>query len=100
MVESHKVEWFLQSLDFFDCCVENSKLVKREKLVIIHNNYKLLLFTSYCPTLVCTTPATKRAVVMATRVAGEDEGDVKGGKSNGDGNKEGYCKGRGDGKQQ
>jgi hypothetical protein len=31
--------------------------------------------------------ATKRAVVMATRVAGEDAGDGKGGKSDGDGAK-------------
>ncbi len=30
---------------------------------------------------------TKRAVVMATRVAGEDVGDGKGGKSNGNGAK-------------
>ncbi len=29
--------------------------------------------------------ATKRAVAMATRVAGEDAGDGKGGKSNGNG---------------
>ncbi len=31
--------------------------------------------------------ATKRAVVMATKVAGEDAGDGKGGKSDGDGTK-------------
>jgi hypothetical protein len=31
--------------------------------------------------------ATKRAVAMATRVAGEDAGDGKGGKSNGNGTK-------------
>ena len=31
--------------------------------------------------------ARKRAVAMATRVAGEDAGDGKGGKSNGDGAK-------------
>ncbi len=30
-------------------------------------------------------------VVMAKRVAGKDEGDGKGGKSNGDGDKEGNC---------
>jgi hypothetical protein len=30
---------------------------------------------------------TKRAVAMATRLAGEDEGKGKGGKSNGDGAK-------------
>jgi hypothetical protein len=30
---------------------------------------------------------TKRAVAMATRVAGKDAGDGKGGKSNGDGAK-------------
>jgi hypothetical protein len=30
---------------------------------------------------------TKRAVVMAMRVVGEDAGDGKGGKSNGDGTK-------------
>ncbi len=31
--------------------------------------------------------ATKRAVVMVTRVAGEDAGNGKGGKSDGDGTK-------------
>ncbi len=31
--------------------------------------------------------ATKRAVAMATRVAGKDAGNGKGGKSNGDGTK-------------
>ncbi len=31
--------------------------------------------------------ATKRAVVMATRVAGKDEGNGKGSKSDGDGTK-------------
>jgi hypothetical protein len=43
---------------------------------------------------------TKRAVVMATKVVGKVEGDCKSGKSNGDGNEEGYCKEEGDGKQQ
>ncbi len=37
-----------------------------------------------------TVMATKRAVVMATRVAGKDEG--KGCKSNGNCNEEGNCK--------
>jgi hypothetical protein len=34
-----------------------------------------------------TAAAMKRAVTMATRVAGEDVGDGKGGKSDGDGTK-------------
>jgi hypothetical protein len=42
--------------------------------------------------------ATKRAVAMATRVADKDEGNVKSGKSNGNGNKEGDCKEEGNGK--
>ncbi len=43
--------------------------------------------------------ATKRAVAMATWVAGEDEGDGKSGKSNGDGDEEGDCEEEGDGEQ-
>jgi hypothetical protein len=39
-----------------------------------------------------TLTATNRAVAMATRVVGKDEGDCKGSKSNGDGNKQGGCK--------
>ncbi len=35
------------------------------------------------------TTEMKRAVVMATRVAGKDERDCNGGKSDDDGNKEG-----------
>jgi hypothetical protein len=38
--------------------------------------------------------ATKRAVAMATRVVGEDVGDGKGGKSNGDGAKRAIAKRR------
>jgi hypothetical protein len=37
---------------------------------------------------VMATP-TKRAMVAATRAAGDEEGDGKGGESDGDGNKEG-----------
>jgi hypothetical protein len=36
--------------------------------------------------------ATKRAVAMAARVVGKDEGDGKDGKSDGNGDKEGNCK--------
>jgi hypothetical protein len=43
--------------------------------------------------------AINRAVAMATRVAGKDEGNGKSGKSNGDGNKEGKCKEEGNGEQ-
>jgi hypothetical protein len=43
--------------------------------------------------------ATKRAVAITMRVAGEDEGNCKGGKSYGDGNKEQNCKEEGDGEQ-
>jgi hypothetical protein len=39
--------------------------------------------------------ATKRAVVMATRVAGKDAGNDKGGKSNGDGAKRAIGRRRG-----
>ncbi len=42
--------------------------------------------------------ATKRAMVMVTRVAGKDEGNGESGKSDGDGNEEGICKEEGDGK--
>jgi hypothetical protein len=56
LVELHMGEWFLWSLDFFNCSVENLKLVKREKLVITRSNYEALLFTNFCPTLACTTP--------------------------------------------
>jgi hypothetical protein len=42
--------------------------------------------------------ATKRAVVMAMRVAGKEEGYCKSGKSNGNGNKEGDCEEEGNGK--
>jgi hypothetical protein len=38
--------------------------------------------------------ATKRAVVMATRVAGEDAGDGEGGKSDGNGAKRAIAKKR------
>jgi hypothetical protein len=38
------------------------------------------------------------AVVMGTRVAVKDEGNDEGGKSNGDGNKEGDCKKEGCGR--
>ncbi len=41
--------------------------------------------------------ATKRAVAMATRVAGEDADDGKGGKSDGDGTKRAICEEEGDG---
>jgi hypothetical protein len=41
--------------------------------------------------------AMKKAVAMVRRVAGEDEGDCKGGKSDGNGNKEGDCKEEGNG---
>jgi hypothetical protein len=64
LAESHMGEWFLQSLDFFNCSVENSKSVKREKLVSTHNNYELILFTSFCPTLVCTTPFLEIAIAL------------------------------------
>jgi hypothetical protein len=43
---------------------------------------------------------TKRAVVMAKRMAGKDEGNGKGAKSNGNGDKEGDCKEDGNGEQQ
>jgi hypothetical protein len=42
---------------------------------------------------------TNRAVVMAMRVAGKDEGNGESGKSNGNGDKEGDCKEEGNGKQ-
>ncbi len=44
--------------------------------------------------------ATKRAVAMAMRVAGKDEGNGERGNSNGNGNKEGNGKEEGDGKKQ
>jgi hypothetical protein len=57
-------EWFLQSLDFFKHSIENSKLVKGEKLLKLLTNYEFLLFTSFCLTLACTTPArVKRRTV-------------------------------------
>ncbi len=43
--------------------------------------------------------ATNRVVAMATRLAGEDEGDGESGKSDDDGNKEGTCEEEGDGEQ-
>jgi hypothetical protein len=36
--------------------------------------------------------ARKRAVVVVMRVVGKDKGNRKGGKSNGNGDKEGICK--------
>jgi hypothetical protein len=44
--------------------------------------------------------ATKKAVAMGTRVAGEDEGDGKSSKCDGNGDKEGICKKEGNGDQQ
>jgi hypothetical protein len=43
--------------------------------------------------------ATKRSVVIATKVAGRDEGNGKGNKNNGNGNKEGNGKEEGNSKQ-
>jgi hypothetical protein len=40
----------------------------------------------------------KRAMAMALRMAGKDEGDSKSGKSNGDGKEEGNCNKEGNGK--
>jgi hypothetical protein len=42
---------------------------------------------------------TRRGIATATRVAGKEEGEGKGGKSNDDGNKDCNGKEEGDGKQ-
>jgi hypothetical protein len=47
-----------------------------------------------------TATATKRVMAIATIKAGKEEGDGKGGKSNGNGNKEGGVEEDGDGKCQ
>ncbi len=44
------------------------------------------------------TTATKKAVVMATRMAEEDEGNGEGSMSNGDGNEKDNCKEESNGK--
>jgi hypothetical protein len=57
-------ERFLLSLDFFKQRFENLELVNGENSQKLLTNYKLLLFTSFCPTLACTTPVTASWIVI------------------------------------